>query len=184
LKGQVYVRTDASQPAATAPPIPLDAPATIPTGASVDTTQGDVKLFVNSGSQQAPVVSTADATGARFTLSLGDRSATLTLLGARPALRTRTNASTAGDRTATARRRRRRHTRPPCAYNVKTRYAKAAGCGTAWSTTVKADGTLVTVSSGLVRVDDYGRHTTVLVAARRVDLRGQAGVVGRYFAAA
>ena len=41
------------------------------------------------------------------------------------------------------------------------------------------DGTLVTVTSGVVLVDDYGRHRSVLVAGRRGDLRGRAGVVGR-----
>jgi hypothetical protein len=66
---------------------------------------------------------------------------------------------------------------------VKTRYAKAAACGTAWTTEVRPNGTLVTVMSGVVLVDDYAQHRTILVAARRSDLAGKRGVVGRYFAA-
>jgi hypothetical protein len=37
--------------------------------------------------------------------------------------------------------------------------------------------------SGVVLVDDYAQHRTILVAARRSDLAGKRGVVGRYFAA-
>jgi hypothetical protein len=66
---------------------------------------------------------------------------------------------------------------------VKTRYAKAAACGTAWATEVRSNGTLVTVTSGVVLVDDYAKHRTILVAAHRSDLAGKRGVVGRYFAA-
>jgi dipeptidyl aminopeptidase/acylaminoacyl peptidase len=187
LLGQVFVRSDPTKAVAVAPPVPLESPASVPSGANVDATRGVVGLLVNSGSQQAPVVSTAAATGARFTLTLASRSATLTLLGALPALRIRTDVSVASAQSAImarrARRRHRRPRRPRCTYNVKTRYAKAAGCGTAWTTAVQPDGTLVTVTSGVVLVDDYGRHRSVLVAGRRGDLRGRAGVVGRYFAA-
>jgi dipeptidyl aminopeptidase/acylaminoacyl peptidase len=167
--------------------LPLQEVSSIPTDSTVDTKAGVVGLSLGTSAGQ-PSVTNATAAGARFTLSLSSDGATLTLLGASARLRVRVNGSAlppAADARAARRRHRRKHRRrrrPHCA-RTATRQARVAGCATAWTTEVQPGGTLVTVTSDVVRVDDLVRGRSVLVAAHRRDLRGRRGVVRTYFVA-
>jgi hypothetical protein len=50
-------------------------------------------------------------------------------------------------------------------FRTRGRYSAATVRGTAWTTTDRCDGTLVTVQRGTVSVQDLVRHVTVVVRA-------------------
>lgn len=163
--------------------VPLQDPASIPVDSTIHADHAIVALEANTGSQEAPDITTALAGGTTFKLSQpadAGGETTLDMTDPRP--------SCASSAARSARRHRHRHRRGPrlrvrTHHHLRTRNhdADASANGTAWTMQLLCDGTLIRVTTGVVTVTDRASGRTVRVAASRRRLHGRRGVVGHYF---
>jgi hypothetical protein len=161
--------------------VPLQDAASIPVDSTIHADHAVVALEANTGSQQAPDITTALAGGTTFKLSQpadARGETTLEITDPRPSC-----ASSAARSARRHRRRRGPRLRVRTHHHIRTRSgdADASASGTAWSMQLLCDGTLIRVTSGVVTVSDRTGQRTVRVGASRRRLRGRRGVVGHYF---
>ena len=169
-QGVVYVRRPGSAAA-----VPLDPTLPVPVGSVLDATRGVLTLTVATApagvaraAQAAPATQTADFTGARFVVGqrAGSAATELKMTGGSFAACGTARAAARGSAFAASKRRVRSlwgsgHGR----FTTRGRNSAATVRGTIWRVTDRCDGTLTTVTRGVVVVEDFGRDRTKVVRA-------------------
>jgi Ca2+-binding RTX toxin-like protein len=182
-RGVIYVR----RPGTTAS-VPLDPTRPVPVGSMLDATRGTLTLTVAAPgtvrAAQAGATQTADFTGSRFVVDQtpGTGLTELKMTGGNFAACGATSRSAPrGTAFAAASRKRVRslwgsgHGR----FTTRGKNSSATVRGTIWRVTDRCDGTLTTVSRGVVMVTDHARHRTRVVRAGQSYLVRRAGAAKR-----
>jgi uncharacterized repeat protein (TIGR01451 family) len=148
---------------------PLTKPDQIHVGATVDTTHGEIRLITKNGD--------AHFYGGVFQIHQQASSRAVTEL----ALRGGDFSKSCSQRTQLASVDRPLKTKMPVRqlwghgkghFRTRARYSSATVRGTYWLTADRCDGSLTKVREGVVTVEDFVRHTTVIVKARESYLAG------------
>jgi hypothetical protein len=163
-RGSVVVRTPGAKRR-----IRLRSPRQLPVGTVVDTTRGRIELATavdQSGAQSQSAL----VYGGRFVIRQPRRQAETRLVLRGPIGRCRATTSKRKHKSKRKSKRRRERrlwvkTKGPGKFVTNGKYGSGSARGTQWLTRDRCDGTLVRVTRGVVAVRDFGRGTTVDVAA-------------------
>jgi hypothetical protein len=150
--------------------VPLTGPTEIPVGSQVDTTHGTVKLIAGLGGGKTNSANFNDGLFKIQQKRAKNAFMTLVLQGGNFRICRGRALSALGVDTKSKRQVRRLWGNGKGRFTTKGRYSSATVRGTHWLVQDRCDGTLTRVLRGIVKVQDFRRHKTVIVRAGRTYL--------------